>query len=473
MTALAALLLMSGTALHAANAGGGEETAATIPASPVRDVRADYDFALRRPDGRVDVDGMVARLKELGVTSYYWLIYRQPTDWEDLKSFLPEAAKAGIAVTVYLVPPTACPPHKSNYSEPFRLDYQRWAEEIARLSLSNPNLTSWVIDDFYRNRALFTPVYVGAMQARAKQINPRLVFLPLMYFGEITARFVVDYRDVIDGVVVAYPRDRDAIDRAWAILNDATVPPLSAFSYPPRTRSRRGDFVVAGQTAQVLPADDYKIHFREQDSYTGPTAGYHFKQLLVNDAVAWEADVAGGSSATQDVTVDVTKEVLGRQSVTVAFRLLDKQGVHNFGVRWQLRDLRTQGLRLTADFVKPEAWTLQQRGAFETDFGRTPEEGRRRFHIPFIVMTAAKADAFRKRHGDPATPERIAEWLNMALEACHVGKCDGVVTYCLDKRPASQTFSSARELFHKFGHSSQSLPHPEALRLRTLNAGGR
>ena len=43
------------------------------------------------------------------------------------------------------------------YSEPFRLDYGRWAEEIARLSLQHTNLTGWVIDDFYANHAVFTP----------------------------------------------------------------------------------------------------------------------------------------------------------------------------------------------------------------------------------------------------------------------------------------------------------------------------
>ena len=32
-------------------------------------------------------------------------------------------------------------------------------------------------------------------------INPRLAFLPLMYFNEMRAPFVDDYREVIDGVV--------------------------------------------------------------------------------------------------------------------------------------------------------------------------------------------------------------------------------------------------------------------------------
>ena len=95
---------------------------------------ADYDSKPRRADGHVDGDALLARLKELHVTTYYWLIYHAATDWEDLKAFLPKAAAANIQVWVYLVPPTeSAPLEGTTYPEPFRLDYGRWAEEIARL----------------------------------------------------------------------------------------------------------------------------------------------------------------------------------------------------------------------------------------------------------------------------------------------------------------------------------------------------
>jgi hypothetical protein len=42
-----------------------------------------------------------------------------------------------------------------------------------------------------------------------------------MYFEELQPQFVEDYRDVIDGVIVAYLQDREEIDRTWAVLNDA------------------------------------------------------------------------------------------------------------------------------------------------------------------------------------------------------------------------------------------------------------
>lgn len=418
--------------------------------APLHDVFADYDAELRRPDGRVDIDLMVARLKELGINTYFWLIWHAPTDWDDLQLFLPEADKAGIQVFVYLVPPSESPPHTQDYSEPFRLDYHRWAEEIAKLSLKHPNLTAWVIDDFYANHTFFTPDYVREMQRRAKAINPNLAFLPLMYYGEINRRFVDEYGKVIDGVVVAYPQGRDEIERAWAILNDVFVTAPNELSYPWATPSRAGDFVTVKQTATVLPVNRYLLRFQERDDFTGKVSGYHFKQALIDDVIVWEEDVAGGTRQWRQIVVDVTGQVRGKGMVTVAFRLLDKKGVSNFGVRWQVRDLQAEGLKLAADLTEPQKWQVQKYGAFYAGFGEALKEGEGRFHIPFIVMTAGQLSGFRQRHGDPATPERVAEWLKMCLQAWEDGRCNGVVTYCLDKRPQSPTFPLARDLFHTF-----------------------
>ena len=257
-----------------------DRTPARVPRSPLH--FADYDSEPRLPDGHVDGDALLARLKELSVTTYYWLVWHAATDWDDLKLFLPKAAQANLQVWVYLVPPTeSAPKYGTAYPEPFRLDYGRWAEEIARLSLQHTNLTGWVIDDFYANHEFFTPAAVRELQKRGKAINPRLVFLPLMYFGEIRRPFVDAYREVIDGVVVAYPQDRDEVDHAWAILNDAAVILPGELSFPASTPSQPGDFVQA-QLATVLPGQPQRIHFSERDDFTAGTSGYHFKQLLVN-----------------------------------------------------------------------------------------------------------------------------------------------------------------------------------------------
>jgi hypothetical protein len=154
------LLLLLAALIPSVTAGAREGP--SLPASGLfREHLADYDVELRRPDGRVDSDALVARLKELGVSTHYGLVWHGATDWDDLQLFLPKAAAAGIDVGVYPVPPSESPPqYGSQDSEPFRLDYRRWAEEIARLSLRHVNLTAWVIDDFYANHELFTPAYL-------------------------------------------------------------------------------------------------------------------------------------------------------------------------------------------------------------------------------------------------------------------------------------------------------------------------
>ncbi len=414
---------------------------------------ADYDSELRLPNGRVDIDRTLRRVKQLHVGTYYFLIDHAATDWDDLKLFLPKAAKAGLEVWVYILPPRESPPspYGATFSEPFRLNYPRWAEEIARLSLKHPNLTGWMIDDFYLDHKFFTPDYVRDFQAKAKAINPRLAFLPLMYPPEMTRESVEQYRHVVDGIVVAYLQDRGDIDRVWELLNDAApVPQSDEIIYPWYTVSQPGDFGQVSQTAKVAPAKRYVVHFHQRDSYPGPTAGYHFRQLLVDGQVVWEQDIAGGTGLWDTVAVDVTRAVRGKKEVTLAFRLFEKQPVGNFGISWRIADLRASGLDLDAPLSDSTKWKVTRQGAFEIGFGTPTRTAARQFHVPFISMTAAQEVEFQLRHGGAPTPERIADKLRTSLEAWRDGKCDGVVSYCLDLRPQSKPYPPVQKLFEQF-----------------------
>ncbi len=409
---------------------------------------ADYDAEPRLPNGRVDVEKLAARLRQLGVNTYYFLVLHATNDWEDLKLFLPVAASNHIEVWVYIVPPSESPPVEGNtYSEPFRLDYPRWAEEIAKLSLQHTNLTAWVIDDFYQNHKLFTPDYIRAMQQRAKQMNPKLLFFPLMYFYEINPRFARDYHDVIDGAVVAYPPDTAEIERAHAVLNDMPVAQRAELAFPASTTSVPGDFASASQRAPVTSDHGAMIRFREREDYTGSTSGYHFKQLLINGKVVWEEDVAGGTNGWREVQVDLPASALGETNVEVTFRLFDKQGVGNFPVRWQLADVQAKGITVAAPLSQPEKWDVKVQGAFDAGFGKKLMTQTGRWHLPFIVMTAGQTVEFRLRHGDPATPERMADWVSMCMACLRKGTCDGVVTYALDKENGSRVFDLVRTIF--------------------------
>jgi hypothetical protein len=91
----------------------------------------------------------------------------------------------------------------------------------------------------------------------------------------------------------------------------------------------------------------------------------------------------------------------------------------------------------------------------ESGFGAVTQKITLQARVPYIVMTAADAGEFRMRHGDPASPERIADWLRMCLQAKREGKCDGVVTYCLDKGRQSKVFPLAVKLYGEFRPAGQ------------------
>ena len=199
---LGATLAFAGLARPAVAAPS--STARPDRAAALRGCLATYDSIPRRADKRADLPRLLRELADLGANSYNFLIWQEPTDWDDLRDFLPLARAQNLRVWVSLVPPSESPPKTRNYSEPFRVDYERWAREIAQLSLVEPALVAWSIDDFAHNLDVFTPTYVRDMLSAARTINPRLAFVPCLYYRQITEAFVASYGDLPDGVLFPY-----------------------------------------------------------------------------------------------------------------------------------------------------------------------------------------------------------------------------------------------------------------------------
>lgn len=177
-----------------------------------------YGNPPRLENGRVDARELLSQLKEIHADVYHWLIYQHATDWDDLKEFLPLAHKAKIKVWVSLVPPTESKPISKWSSEPYGLDYQKWAVEIAKLSAAEPNLVVWSIDDFVHNLKFYTPEYVNKMLSAAREINPKLAFIPCCYYKQITPAFVANYKDLLSGILFPY-----RAESAGGNLKDATL----------------------------------------------------------------------------------------------------------------------------------------------------------------------------------------------------------------------------------------------------------
>ena len=418
----------------------------------------DYDAELRRAEDRshVDCELMVRRLKELHANTYMWLMWHSANDWEDLHEFLPLAREAGITVWAYLVPHSESG-GKWPYSEPFKLDYVKWAQEIAKLSLEHENLVGYVIDDFWGNFDMadrFSVEYTSEMVAAGKAINPKLKFYPLMYYRQFGLNFVEKLAPIVDGCVAAYPKGRAEIENALTFLNDEyTLPPRATVVFPPAVRSAPGDRGFLRQTARVQNAEEAAVSLHYRDSYNGPTHGYHVMQVRVDDKVVWEEDAGGRDDA--DVRVDLAATVAGKEEVKLAIGVFDKQGVGHYGLRAQFTDFQLHGLEMAdADISNTEAWEQQIVGDFSVEFAarRTGED---KFNLPLIVMPSGSRGEYKHRWEHEASAKLISAKVRMILELVTEGKVEGVVMYCLNKQEGSEDFAAVAAAYEEFWAARQ------------------
>jgi hypothetical protein len=163
-----------------------------------------YGANLRTPDGHIDARRLLADLDELHANTYNWLIAGAATDWDDLQTFLPLARKHGIRVWVTLLPPSESPPKTKHFSEPFRLDYEKWAAELAALSAREPALVAWSIDDFAYNLKAFSPEQMRRIMATQREKNPKFAFVPCVYYKQATPVFAKRYGEFLDGILFPY-----------------------------------------------------------------------------------------------------------------------------------------------------------------------------------------------------------------------------------------------------------------------------
>ncbi len=194
----------------------------------VKGVMADYDAEPRlsadviqigspSDKRRVDIDRLIKHCEDLGVNCYHFLVWHQPTDWEDFQSFVAVAEKSGalarrnFTIWVYLVPPSESQEMKS---EPFGMDYIAWMENIAKFSKDHPVVTAVCIDDFYgseANRSLYTRDYLRKMREAADKYNPKLALVTVLYWEDVDLKREAEIleeagviADSIDGILYPY-----------------------------------------------------------------------------------------------------------------------------------------------------------------------------------------------------------------------------------------------------------------------------
>jgi hypothetical protein len=63
---------------------------------------------------------------------------------------------------------------------------------------------AWSIDDFAHNLKVYTPAVVKDMLDAARAINPRLAFVPCVYYRQCTTVFAESYAGLFDGILFPY-----------------------------------------------------------------------------------------------------------------------------------------------------------------------------------------------------------------------------------------------------------------------------
>ena len=109
--------------------------------------------------------------------------------------------------------------------------------------------------------------------------------------------------------------------------------------------TKKKDFAGIVQVVELTHADK-GISFFVKDNYMGKTKRYHWMELLLDEEVIWEADVAGGDAEWQKVSLDLTRYLkegkrtrIGRNTYRaekgykITFRVFERNGVNRFGVQ--------------------------------------------------------------------------------------------------------------------------------------------
>lgn len=428
--------------------------AASTPPRLTGPVYADYAAELRestpRSDGinHVDTPALIQKLLAGNIKTYAFLIWHQPTDWDDFRlEFLPAAQAAQLNVWLYLTPPSENNP-PTGYV-PYGTDYVTWATETAKLAQQYPVLKALAIDDFYGNQTFFTPFYVSTMMHAAHAWCTNLIFVPVNYdlshsrnnpTRVISPAFANNYGPYCGGVIFPYlnwTNMNDFSDEAAQIANNSEIlnGKLSQFVavFPANRPSQAGNFAALIQTLTNMagfPDTPFPFQFRLSDSYSGPTTNYHKLQVLVDSTIVWEGDTAG-DSGIRDISLNLQNQLKRKTTAALRVRVYEAKGVSNHGV--------------TVSWNLPSGnWTISETGAFmgtSTYYPATPG-----LNVPLVVMIYDGGYGSGTNHWGPTT-NYIRQANLIARSAMLAGYAVGIIQYSMSKTSSSRFFPIVQELY--------------------------
>jgi hypothetical protein len=406
----------------------------------------------------IDTTATVSKLSAAHINTYAYLIYDSPlygtgtaaqttqAQWNDLPGFASAAATAGIDVLVYLVPPTEST--QAGYL-PYGWNYKSWADAIASLAVTHPNIREIVMDDFAANTVeggstlgfAFTPAYVSQMMTSARATAPWLKFRVIMYYPSYvgTAAVMPAFRPVVDGVIFPYRATTpgggfNTTDSSLATSQGKVVGAMikchggnhcAQIEYPKNTPSTGGYLGSLSQTITVTAGATKTLTFWQDDDYNSTTSGFHYLQALIDGSVVWQSDVAASSDGLwHQQTVDVTSALAGRTSATLTLRVWDAHGVSNFHVTGWFDDVAGSG------------FTVSDGGFENASFAPwTASTNTPMFTVALVPTLDYDYMTYASKFSSESAPTGttyVRSVLSQAIALIHAGVADGSIVYTLN-----------------------------------------
>jgi Ca2+-binding RTX toxin-like protein len=410
---------------------------------------------IRDKNGRLDIKATIDSLVKMGVNTYYYLVWHNAHDWDDFPAFNKLAAAHGISVWVYVIPWTETPLKKKDsygYSEPYKTDYKAWAR--ATFMVKNPNVKGLVIDDFWINTLFnefwdvelgihrFNRAYIKDMLAQAKAIDPNFKFMPLMYFQTSWQDFMDNFGDLVDGVVLGYPKSALGVENALTYLTDQPHGP-SAFLLLDRNQlAKAGQQASVSTTVNFTDPKEAQISFYcDTTNGAATNTSSEIARVILNGKTIWEQNADSGIPDSI-IHLDLSKYITKAGPATIEFGLYCTQkGKPNLlPVEDRFDDIRIYGTGKTPwEYAINPKFTTRADGLFRTTLSRG-DAGEGVLRLPTILMPSGVAWQHHKRFNEPGSPPFLQAKYAFSLDLLHQGVVQGMVPWTTPLDPTDPDY---------------------------------
>ena len=199
------------------------------------------------------------------------------------------------------------------------IDYERWAEEVATLSLTYTNLIGIALDDFNSDAQLddnitgkvFTPSYMDSVKAAGVAINSEFKIAAVVYIQGLSANITKRFENSLDTIHYFYrhfpsedavdinpERIRDEITMASRCCRNDVVSQLASIQRISTLSAAIGNFASVEATINLEDVvGDLVVCYFENTKINVPDQGYVVKKISFGGDLLVDEDIAISDTA--------------------------------------------------------------------------------------------------------------------------------------------------------------------------------